>query len=848
MYRNPRTKTILLIALATVLVAVASLAPLRLWARERPQRSGGESVGQLVQAAESGTPGLAEQRVLISRYCLGCHNSRNKSGGLALDTLDLAAVGVHPEVWERVARKLRGGVMPPPGRPRPEPAAYSSLVGWLEAELDRAAADAPNPGRTESLHRLNRAEYKNAIRDLFSLDIEIDELPGDDASYGFDNVAAALRVNPSVIEKYINAARKVSRLAVGVTPPPVAAETFRVPAGLSQSDRLDGLPLGTRGGTVVRYNFPVDAEYVLRVAYSAVPAGKVSQEIEVSIDGERVGLSALSRRRPEAQVVAADPKAAGAAQAPGYAKVTPGYELRIPVKAGPRVVVATFIRTPPMAIDGQLRTPFKRPRGGEAEGAGSPEPRLQSLTISGPFNVTGPGDTPSRQRIFVCRPTGSSDEDACARKIMSTLARRAYRRSPTADDLQVLLEFYRQGHSRGSFDEGIEAAVNRLLASPQFLFRFEQEPSNSRPAATYRIADNELASRLSFFLWSSIPDDELLDVAAHGQLHKPVVLAQQVRRMLADRRSDALVTNFAGQWLQLRNIDAATPDEFLFPDFDEGLRYALKRETELFFQSILRENRSVREFLTADYTFVNERLARHYGIPDVYGPRFRKVSLAGNPRRGILGQGSVLLVTSRPNRTSPVLRGKWIMENVLGTPPPEPPPNVPALTEKKGAETALTMRERMAEHRANPVCASCHATIDPLGFALERFDAVGRWRDVDAGFKPVDDSGTMPDGKKFKDGIEFREALLANFEPFVMTLTERLLTYAVGRGLDYYDRPALRQIVREAGADGFTMESLVIAIVNSIPFQMRQATPVIKAAAISAPTIPTIRRPANVHQ
>jgi mono/diheme cytochrome c family protein len=836
-------------------------------------------VPQVSTPRQSPAPTVAEQRALVTRYCAGCHNDRTKSGGLSLDGLDLSTVGAHADVWEKVVRKLRGGVMPPVGRPRPDPAAYEGLVSWLETQLDLAAAASPNAGRTEALHRLNRAEYKNVVRDLLALDVDIASLlPADDASFGFDNIASALKVNQSLMEQYVTAARKISRLAVGGAPPAPAAETFRVPSTLSQRDQIDGLPFGTRGGTLINYTFPVDAEYVVRVEYTGGAKSATPHELEVSLDGERVKLLVLERKRPAAQTAGIDLRQQEAAkkaqeqdaakkaeeaapdasaEAPAtpkgpvdlrklraaqdlampdfdYMSSGPGLEMRLPIKAGPRSVAVTFVRKPVMAVDGQMRIPFVKPRGGDGDGGGSIEPVIRSVTITGPFNITGPGDTPSRRRVFVCRPSAATQEPVCAHQILTTLARKAYRRPVTDADVQLLLGFYKEGRKQGGFDAGIEAAIQRLLVSPQFLFRFEPDPTPTAapgitpvsavsPARNYRLTDLELASRLSFFLWSSIPDDELLDVAIRGRLKDPAVLDRQVRRMVADKRAEALLTNFVGQWLQLRNLEASIPDEFIFPDFDDSLRRALRRETELFFESIMRDDRSVLDVLTGDYTFVNERLAKHYGIPNVFGTHFRKVSLADIPRRGVLGQGSILLVTSRPNRTSPVLRGKWIMENILGTPPPEPPPNVPVLPERSGVERVLTMRERMAEHRANAVCAACHNVIDPLGFALEHFDAVGGWRDLDAGYKPIDEAGTLPDGTKFDSGAAFLDALVKHPEPFVNTVTERLLTYALGRGLAYYDRPAVRKIVRDSAPGKYRFSSLILGIAKSLPFQMRRA-------------------------
>ena len=762
-------------------------------------------------------------RVFLDRYCVTCHNERVKTADLALD-MDTAKVGDHAAAWEQVVRKLSGGLMPPPGRPRPDNAANQAFVSWLEVELDRAAAADPNPGRTETFHRLNRAEYRNVIRDLLDLDIDVNEhLPADDASYGFDNIAGALKLSQSLMERYLAAAQKISRLAVGrPLPSPVAAD-FRIQSDFRQYDRVDGAAFGTRGGIVIPYNFPQDAEYEITVKLMCGPpaglgvcdgsAGFVDpHELEVSVDGVREKLFVINPR--PLGTVLEEPLA-----------------VRVPVKAGPREVSVTFLQQSSIQEVETYRRRFLRPIFRSVtitrQSFVTYQPYVASVAIGGPFNATGPGDTPSRRRIFVCRPAGPADEDRCARTILSTLARRAYRRPVTDADLKSLVAFYDDGRIDGGFEGGIDMALRRLLASPEFLFRVEEDPANIDPNTNYRISDLELASRLSFFLWSSIPDDELLDVAGRGQLQNPAVLEQQVRRMLADARSQALVNNFIGQWLLLRNVQAKRPSELLFPDFDDTLRRAFRRETELFFASILREDRSALELLTANYTFLNERLAGHYGVSNVKGPRFRRVTYPDeNRRRGVLGHGSILLVTSHALRTSPVIRGKFILNNILGTPPPAPPANVPPLRERKFNEQGQkqpTMRERMAEHRENPVCASCHTLIDPLGFALENFDPVGRWRDVDVSYNPIDTSGALPDGTKFDDLNQFLAALASHPERFVTNLTERLMTYALGRGLEYYDMPAVRMVTREAALHDHRLSSVVVGIVKSAPFQMRRS-------------------------
>jgi hypothetical protein len=767
-------------------------------------------------AAHSGS----EPRALLNRYCITCHNQKTRTAGLALDTMDVSRVGEHAEVWERVVRKLRGGLMPPAGRPRPEPDTYGGFINWLEAELDGAAALHPNPGRKETLHRLNRVEYRNAIRDLLALDVdETLLLPADDASYGFDNIAGILKIDQSRMERYLAAATKISRAALGGPSAAPSSETFVLPAELPQYDHIDGLPFGTRGGTLIQYNFPQDGDYVINVELlcATEPGTKCDaaggfnepHQLEISVDDERVGLFTLEARPMQS----------------GY---KPEWDdllkVRVPVRAGPRRVAVTFLKTLPSIeyVRPGLRVRFQKPFRYYADVQRIYEPFIDRVTITGPYDPRGSGDTPSRRRVLVCRPASAADEASCAKLILSKLARHAFRRPVNDVDLERLLVFYRDGR-RAGFEAGIETALRRLLVSPEFLFRIERDPPSIAPNTSYRVSDLELASRLSFFLWSSIPDDELLDAADHGLLQDPAALERQARRMIADPRSRALVDNFISQWLQLRNVDAARPSAWLIPDFDEGLRHDLRRETELFCESIIREDRSAVDLLRADFTFVNERLARHYGIPYVKGSRFRRVTIDDNNRRGLLGQGSILTVTSRPNRTSPVLRGRWILENILGTPPPSPPANVPAFAEKEDGSKArvLSMRDRMSSHRTNAVCASCHSVIDPLGFALENFDAVGRWRDVDEAFSRIDVSGALPDGSKVDGPAALRQALLNRPERFVMTMTEKLLTYAIGRGVEYYDMPALRKIVREARADDYRFSSLVLGIVNSRPFQMR---------------------------
>ena len=758
---------------------------------------------------------VSAERALVDRYCATCHNDRLRTGGFSFDAIDLDDVAAYPEAFEKVVRKLRAGAMPPRPRPRPDQDAYDGFRARLEGELDRAAAANPNPGRTETLHRLSRTEYRNAVRDLLALDADVDQLlPADDTSYGFDNIAGVLGVSPTLMDRYLSAARKISRLAVASPVPSPTADTFRIASDLGQDERIEGLPFGTRGGVLVDYHFPEDAEYVIEV----MPDGPLRVEphqLEVTVDGERVELLTVGK--------APDPDEPRGL----YVPTIDTLKVRIPIKAGPRQVGVAFVRKTSAEPEG-IRKLYRRPFTGEGSGGDSRyQPYVESVTIAGPYEASGARpveETPSYARVFVCRPAGAvpADEAACARRILARLGRRAYRRPVTGDDVERLLTFYERGRAQGSFETGIEMALRRLLVSPEFLFRIERDPDGVAAGANYRLSDLELASRLSFFLWSSIPDDELLDVAARGELADPAEFERQARRMLADPRSDALVTNFAGQWLTLRNAAAVQPDEDAFPDFGEGLRQAFRRETELLFTSVLREERSTLDLLAADYTFVNERLAQHYGIPNVRGSHFRRVALDDDARGGLLGHGSILTVTSYANRTSPVLRGKWILENILGTPPPPPPPDVPDLETAEGG-APLSMREAMEQHRANPVCASCHQLMDPPGLSLENFDAVGRWRDRSETKAAIDASGTLPDGTEYEGPSGLKAALLRHPDRFVTTVTEKLLTYALGRGVEYYDAAAVRSIVRNAAENDYRLSSLILGVVESVPFQMRRS-------------------------
>jgi hypothetical protein len=786
---------------------------------------------------------IAEHAETVGRYCTGCHDDVERTADLSFKSLPLAEVAAHPAEWEKVVKKLRAGMMPPVGEPRPAAEARLELAGWLESELDAAAAANPNPGRTEPFHRLNRAEYRNAVRDLLHLDVDVAELlPADEASYGFDNIAGVLKLSPTLLERYLAAADKVSRLAVGTPSPFVNIDWFRVPDDRSQEKRLPGLPFGTRGGLAVEYQFPADAEYEIaaelaRDLNEGMPLYAEEQQLEIAVDGERAALFTL----PGVPLIA--PQAANNdPNAPAISQIVQRFQLsregraarnradadwrvRVPVSAGKHTVTATFLaRT--AALDEPARLPFERPY---PAGVNIPETRtgayLRAVEISGPYEPTGAGDTPSRQRIFSCRPTAGAapaEAERCATEILSAVTRRAYRRPVTSDDVAPLLAFYRDGAAQ-SFDLGLQLALKRLLVSPEFLFRVEQEPPGTAPGDIYDVPDLALASRLSFFLWSSIPDDELLAAAERGELRDGDVLQQHVHRMLADPRAAAFVENFAGQWLYLRNLDAVVPVQSVFPDFDDTLRQGLKRETELFFGSIVQEDRSALDLLRADYTFVNERVARLYGLPNVKGSHFRRVTLpADSPRRGLLGHGSILTVTSYPDRTSPVVRGKWILENLLGVPPPPPPDDVPELEETSDGGGTLSIRERLAAHRANPSCASCHALMDPLGFALENFNAVGVWRTIDDTGGAIDASGALPDGTEFAGVAELRAALLQS-DLFLTTLTEKLMTYALGRGVEAYDQPAVRKIVRDAAASDYRFSALISGVVQSPPFQMRRA-------------------------
>lgn len=769
------------------------------------------------QLQNSGAEHVAKQRALLDQYCVPCHNQKLHTAGLSLESVNVHVerdkITETPEVWDKVLQKLRGGFMPPPGMPRPSNAAVSDLIAWVDGAFDMQALSHPDPGRVV-LHRLNRTEYANAIRDLLSLDVDVDSLlPPDNSNDGFDNMADTLTFSPALLEGYLNAAIKISDLAVGDPDIGPTVSTFRAHGDLSQDVHADGLPLGTRGGIAIHYNFPLDGEYVIKTTLMKSNRGllrgvETPSHLEVALDGVRIHYAAVGGREDEAASNENPPLIALA--------IEKRLDVSVPVKAGPHTVTVAFIQES-SAEKVDMTEPHIRNLDNTQAVIGVPE--VDEVSIGGPFHPAGVGDTPSRRQIFTCRPS-AHDETACAQKILTTVGRRAYRRPMTPAQTEQLMAAFESGRrSQGSFDGGVRRALAQILTNPQFLFRFEPDPPQVAPNTPYRLGDLELASRLSFFLWSSIPDDELLNLATANKLSDPVVLKQQVERMLADRRSDALIRNFVGQWLYLRNLKNVTPDHTIFPDFDDNLRQAMQRETEMFCGSIMRSDQNILELLNANYTFVNERLARHYGIPGVYGDQFRRVTIQDDARRGLLGQASILAVTSYATRTSVVLRGKWILTNILGTPPPPPPPNVPALKENAPGQN-LTQKQRMELHRANPACAVCHQSMDPLGFSLEGFDAIGRERTKD-GAALVDASAKFPDGTVVEGAAGLRQRLLSQPDQFVDTFTERLMTYAIGRPVGFDDMPAVRSIVRVADRNNDRFSSIVLGIANSVPFRMK---------------------------
>ena len=812
--RTRKAPTIVLVCLAALAWQVLRAES----ALQNPLPSTGQAIGRASQASDE----TAAVRTTVDRYCVTCHNSRvtttATASGVVLDRADLNRVANDLVLWEKVIRKLRTGAMPPEGAPQPDRATHAALVGFIESRLDRAAVERPDPGRP-LIHRLNRAEYANAIRDLLALDVDAAALlPPDDSANGFDNIADVLSLSPALLESYLSAAAKISALAVGSPKITANSETYKVRGDMAQTEHLEGMPLGTRGGVSARHTFPLDGEYVIRVKLVETNLGTIrglqdENQLEITVGGQRVLLAPVGGTE---DYLESGNNATNIVNAL-YTRL----QARVPVRAGQRLVTAGFLN--PASSLGPIRLQnFLYSTIVATDHLGLPH--IEYMTVSGPFNTAGSGDTPSRQRVFACRPARPAEERACATTILSRLARRAYRRPVTDSDMSGLLRFYDEGRRQdknNSFDAGIEMALRAMLASPKFVFRVERDPAGIAAGSAYTLNDLELASRLSFFIWSSIPDEELLALAEARRLRDPKTLERQIQRMIADPKSQALVANFAGQWLQLRNIRSATPDKNDFPNFDHTLRQAFARELELFVGSIIRERRSVLELLTADYTFVNERLALHYGIPNIYGSHFRRVSGLDETRRGLLGKGGILLITSHADRTSPVVRGKWILDNLVGSPPPPPPPDVPPLPDSSTAKP-LTMRARMEQHRANPACASCHKPMDPLGLALENFDAVGAWRTEDNGV-PVDTSGQLTDGTKIDGVIDLRESLLKHPDVLVNTVTEKLLTYALGRGLEPEDMPTVRAIVRQSERDGYRFTSLIEGVVNSTPFRMRKA-------------------------
>jgi cytochrome c551/c552 len=778
-------------------------------------------------------PASSPDRALLDRYCVTCHNARLKTAGLTLDDIDVGNVGPRAETWEKVLRKIRAGQMPPVGRPRPEAAASSAFISALEMSLERASSAAPNPGRP-TVHRLNRTEYTNSVRDLLALEIDGKSLlPADDTdAHGFDNNADVLTVSPVLAARYLSAARKIARLAVGRSTA-TTIETYRLPRQLVQDERLDErLPFGSRGGAVIDHYFPADGEYVVKIRlqtnnYNYIKGLADQHDLEVRLDRRRVKVFTIGGMKEGAAPASWGGTLYGSPEWEKYLlQMHDELEVKLPVTAGQHEVGISFVRKSWEADE------VAQPRQGgwplSSDEMFDSNPGVDTVIVEGPHDPVGPGDTPSRRRIFTCQPASAQgasarqarQDEACAKTILSAVAHRAYRRPLTERDVQTVMEFYNRGRREGGFEAGIQQGLERILVSPDFLFRIEQESSGAAANGVYRLSDIELASRLSFFLWSSIPDDELLAAAERSKLKDPADLEKQVRRMLADPRSKALVENFAGQWLVLKNIRDVSPDADLFPDFDENLREAFLQETALFFESQLKADRPVAELLSADYTFVNERLARHYGIPNVYGDRFRRVALTDGRRGGLLGQGSLLTVTSYPNRTSPVLRGKWLLETILGTPPPPPPPDVPALQERGEGGKIASVRERLEQHRNNPACSGCHSVMDPLGFALDNFDPIGRWRTEDAG-TPVDASGALPSGATFQGMPGLRTLLLQQRDQFAANVTERLLAYALGRGIEYYDLPSVRRIARNAAPQDYRWSSIILGIVKSGPFQTR---------------------------
>jgi len=785
----------------------------------------------LGQSAAGPFSTAAAQQALIDKYCVVCHNDKLTSGGLSLakleKTLATGSVSDGAEDWEKVILKLRSGMMPPPGVPRPDAATAKSFVSSLETAMDRAWAAHPNPGRP-ALHRLNRTEYANSVRDLLNLDVDATSLlPADDMSHGFDNMAEVLNISPSLMEGYITAAGKISRLAVGDPKMKPVVETYHRPNTFSQQRHVDGTPFGTRGGIAVVHNFPADGEYIIRTTLlfttNTFLFGSTSrgEQLEVAINGERVALLDVNPDMKVDQDLRTAP---------------------VKVKAGPQLVSASFIKKNEGPYDSFVQ-PLERTLGDSASGSVPglvSLPHVRDMGVNGPYNPTGVSSTPSRKKIFTCHPSVEKEELPCARKILTVLARQAYRKPVTDIEVEELLSAYQKGRNRGDFESGVRMGLQTILAHPEFVFRFEPTPANATLGTNYRISDLELASRLSYFLWSSAPDEELIALATQGKLHEPLALEKQVKRMLADSKSKSLAENFAGEWLYLRNLKTLLPDVYLYPDSDDNLFQSMKRETELFFDSFVREDRNIVEMLTANYTFVDERLAKHYGIPNILGNEFRRVTLTDENRFGLLGQGSILSVTSYANRTSPVVRGKWVMEQILGVTAPPPPPNVPPLAENVENAKPKTVRERLEMHRTHEPCASCHKLMDPIGFSLENFDAIGAWRNTDLGSK-IETSGQLYDGTKVDGPVSLRNALVARSDLFVGSFTVKLLTYALGRGVEYYDMPTVRSIIQDSAKNNYRLSSLVLGVVKSVPFQMSRAEAVVaENNDTAAPAVPRV--------
>ena len=793
------------------------------------------SAAQTPAAKTAAAPSVSPQRALVNQYCAPCHNDKLKTGGFSWSKLDPNHPEQNPELAEKVIRMVQAGMMPPSGMPRPDDKTLNSFASSIENGIDRAAALQPNPGRP-ALHRLNRTEYANAVRDLLGVDVDVSPLlPTDDKSHGFDNMADVLTITPTLMEGYVRAASRISREAVGDPKALALTTTYSIPRVLAQTRHIDGTPFGTRGGISVAHDFPADGDYVFKVGFYYSPTGPLfglnqgpGQKIEIAVNGEQVALLDIDPRMTLAK---------------DGIKTPP-----IHVRAGPQQISASF----PVKFDGPIEDEYHMVEQSLVDVSVGTVPGMTTLVHLHEFSVTGPmkpegiSDTPSRRAIFTCRPMSDAEEVPCAKQIIGRLARAAWRRPVSDNDLEALMNFYQEGKNKENFEGGIRTAIQAVLASPEFVFRFENPPANAVPGANYRISDLELATRMSFFLWSSLPDDELITVAAQNKLHDPAVLEKEVRRMLASPKAEALVNNFADEWLHLADLENANPDLFLFPNFDKTLALSMKRETELLFNSIMREDRNVLDLINANYTFVNERLAKHYGIPNVLGNNFRRVQLTDPNRYGLLGEGSILTLTSTAIRTSPVERGKYVMVVLFGTPPPPPPPNVPALKENSDTRTghvakALSVRERMEQHRANEPCKSCHAMMDPIGFSLENFDAVGVWRDKDSGFE-IDPTGKMFDGSKLTGPASLRAAIMKHSESFIGNFTENLLAYGMGRVLETYDMPAVREIEREAARNDNRFSAYVLGIVKSLPFQMRRAEEDKKPVSVD---VASIRRPAG---